>query len=84
LTKVSFFLKEDFHQFMPALITPLVADAKLSIDIKMESAALNNNAVKEDGELAFTLKMKGFEGEQKITMNTSALESKLAAFKLIT
>ena len=26
--------------------------------------------------------MKGFEGQQKITMNTSALESKIAAFKL--
>ena len=28
--------------------------------------------------------MKGLEGEQRITMNTSALEGKIAAFKLIT
>lgn len=27
--------------------------------------------------------MKGLEGEQRITMNTSALEGKMAAFKLI-
>lgn len=27
--------------------------------------------------------MKGFEGNQRITMNTSALEAKLAAFKML-
>jgi F0F1-type ATP synthase delta subunit len=27
--------------------------------------------------------MKGFEGNQRLTMNTSALESKVSAFKLI-
>ena len=32
---------------------------------------------------SFTFKMKGLEGEQKLSMNTSALECKLAAFKLI-
>ena len=70
---------------MPTLVTPLLTDAKLSIDIKMESAADNmlGGAAKEDGEVAFTVKMKGFEGDQKITMNTSSLESKLSAFKLI-
>ena len=75
---MAFFLKEDFHQFMPTLITPLLADARLSIDIKMESALLQS-ADKGEGELAFNIKVKGFEGDQKITMNTSALESKLGA-----
>lgn len=68
---------------MPALITPLLADAQLNIDIKMESADALNTTAKDEGQVAFTIKMKGFEGDQKISMNTSALESKLSAFKLI-
>ena len=81
LAKIAFFLKEDFHQFMPNLLTTLVTDTKLDIDIKMESttAAKNN----ETGNSGVTIKMKGFEGEQRISMNTSALESKISAFKLI-
>jgi hypothetical protein len=29
------------------------------------------------------LKLKGFEGQQKLSMNTSAFQSKLTAFKII-
>lgn len=67
---------------MPALLTNLVNDAKLDIDIKMESADNSKNT--EDKSTAITFKMKGFEGNQRLSMNTSALESKIAAFKLIT
>jgi len=78
LTKIAAFLKEDFHAFMPDLLSNLVKDAKLDIDIKMTSAE------EQKPELAsFTFKMKGLEGNQRLSMNTSALESKIAAFKLI-
>lgn len=60
MTKIAFFLKEDFHAFMPALLTNLVNDAKLDIDIKMESADNSKNT--EDKSTAITFKMKGFEG----------------------
>jgi len=59
----------------------LVADANLSIDIKMESADSTNQV--DDNAAGITFKMKGMEGNQRLTMNTSALESKISAFKLI-
>ena len=46
----------------------------------MESADLPKNT---DNNTTVTFKMKGFEGQQRITMNTSALEMKISAFKLI-
>jgi hypothetical protein len=78
LTKIAAFLKEDFHTFMPFLMTNLVTDAKLDIDIKMTSA----DEAKSGSGASFTFKMKGFEGDQRLCMNTTALESKVAAFKL--
>ena|ERR1700761_8240970 len=60
LAKISTFLKEDFHQFMPALLNTLVNDAKADIDIKMESAVLPNTSETGSG---FVFKMKGLEGE---------------------
>ena len=79
LAKIAFFLKEDFHTFMPNLLNNLVNDSKLEIDIKLESAELP----KTSENAGFTFKMKGLEGNQRLTMNTSALESKISAFKLI-
>lgn len=80
LIKIAYFLKEDFHQFMPNLLTVIINDTKLDIDIKMESAIMPSNS----DNTGFTFKMKGFEGDQRISMNTSALESKISAFKFIT
>lgn len=65
---------------MPILMPSLLNDTKLDIDIKMESA--ETPSVK-DGNAGLTFKMKGLEGNQRISMNTSALESKLSAFKLL-
>mmetsp|Transcript_8900 Transcript_8900/g.6653 ORF Transcript_8900/g.6653 Transcript_8900/m.6653 type:complete len:441 (-) Transcript_8900:55-1377(-) len=44
----------------------------------MQAADLGEEA----GKASITLKVKGFEGEQRLSMNTSALESKVAAFRL--
>jgi len=79
LSKIAFFLKEDFHQFMDSLMSTVFEDAKADIDIKMENAAIPSN----DKNAGVTFKLKGLEGEQRISMNTSALENKNSAFKLI-
>lgn len=79
LSKISYYLKEDFHVFMGSLMPSLINDTNLDIDIKMESADMAS----KDGNAGLTFKMKGFEGNQRISMNTSALESKVSAFKLI-
>ena len=42
LTKIAFFLKEDFNSFMPNMLTTLVNDSKADIDIKLENAILPN------------------------------------------
>jgi hypothetical protein len=81
LAKIAFFLKEDFHTFMPELMNTLVTDANLNIDIKMEAA--DDVKTTDDNATGITFKMKGFEGNQRLSMNTSALESKISAFKLI-
>ncbi len=78
--KIAYFLKEDSHQYCSYLIPSLIADSKVSIDIKLTSA---DDPTADDNGAGFTLKLKGFEGQQRISMNTSALESKITAFKLI-
>lgn len=65
---------------MPIILPIIIEDTKADIDIKMESSALPKQ---NDKTTSVTLKMKGFEGEQRITMNTSALEGKVSAFKLL-
>jgi chemotaxis regulatin CheY-phosphate phosphatase CheZ len=59
----------------------LVTDANLDIDIKMEAA--DGIKTTEDNNAGFMIKLKGFEGDQRLSMNTHALESKIGAFKLI-
>ena len=76
MSRIAYFLKEDFHAYFTQVLPSLLLDSQQKIDIKMTSAD-------EAGGEGFTLKLKGFEGEQRISMNTSALESKVAAFKLL-
>lgn len=79
LAKISGFLKEDFQKYLPALMKSIMEDTKADIDIKMESSAIPKNT----SGTSVTFKMKGLEGEQRITMNTTALEGKVTAFKLL-
>jgi hypothetical protein len=65
---------------MPAVLPSLINDTKLNIDIKMENADIPDA---KDGNAAITFKLKGLEGNQRISLNTSSLESKMSAFKLI-
>jgi hypothetical protein len=79
LAKVAYFLKEDFHSYFQAIFPSLLEDSKQQIDIKLTSA----EDPSEQEEAGVNIKIKGFEGPQRLTMNTSALESKLTAFKLM-
>jgi len=63
---------------MTSILPGLLEDTKQQIDIKLTSADDPS-----DDNAGVTLKLKGFEGQQKISMNTSALESKITAFKLL-
>lgn len=79
LSKIAYFMKEDFHQYFQAIFPALLEDTKQQIDIKLTSADDPN----ADDNQGMTIKLKGFEGQQRISMNTSALESKITAFKLL-
>lgn len=68
---------------MPQMMNTLVTDANLDIDIKMEAADNIKTSGAEDKSTSLTIKLKGFEGDQRLSMNTHALESKIGAFKLI-
>jgi hypothetical protein len=46
---------------MPDILTSLINDAKLNIDIKIENSVLPSN--KDDGMSSLTLKVKGMEGD---------------------
>lgn len=81
MAKIAAFLQEDFNKFMPDILTSLINDAKLEIDIKLENAAMPT--YNDEGVNSMTLKVKGMEGNQRLSMNTSALESKIGALKLL-
>ena len=80
LTECAGFLGAEFGQFMPLLMQPLINDAKLDVDFKMESADVPNTA--GANTLAMNMKVRGL-GEQRVSMNTQALVSKGGAFVLL-
>jgi hypothetical protein len=60
----------------------LITDANVEVDIKAENADLPS-AKTEGPTKSFELKMRGMENKQRISVNTSALENKINAFKHI-
>ncbi len=60
------------------MLSDILRDTTLSIYIKAEAA----DVTKESENASFVYKLKGMEGEQRVTMNTSALEAKVLAFKM--
>jgi len=78
MIKCSSFLEEKFHPYMEGMLTILLKDAQADIDIKMTNADLASK-----DELGLVMKVKGIEGDQKLSMNTSALQNKIAAVKLL-
>ena len=80
LTECAGFLGAEFGQFMPLLMQPIINDAKLDVDFKMESA--DNPNTSGPNHLACNMKVRGL-GEQRVSMNTQALVSKGGAFILL-
>jgi hypothetical protein len=81
LTKVAFYLKEDFNAVAPKFLEILVADANLDIDIQQENAELPS--AQATTSQSFEFKLKGMENKTRVTLNTSALGNKIAAFQHI-
>jgi hypothetical protein len=82
LTQCAGFLGPQFAQFMPMLLDTLVHDANLNIDFKMEQADLPSTDSKN---LSFNVKVTAIKGmgEQRISMNTEAIQKKTSAFALL-
>lgn len=81
LSKIAFYLKEDFHVIAPKYLEILVQDAKVNIDIKQENADLPSAA--SETQKSFEFKLKGMESSTRVSLNTSALGNKIAAFQHI-
>lgn len=81
LTKVAFYLKGDFHFVAPKFLEILINDANLDIDIKQENADLPSTQASTSS--SFEFKLKGMEDKTRVTLNTSALGNKIAAFQHI-
>ena len=78
LAQCAGFLGSEFGQFMPMLLNQLIADARLSVDFKMEASDVPSTSE----NLQMRVKIKGL-GEQKVSMNTDALVRKTGAFAVI-
>jgi len=81
LTKVAFYLKDDFKVIAPKFLEILTADANLDIDIQQENADLPSAQAATNQ--SFEFKLKGMENKTRVSLNTSALGNKIAAFKHI-
>ena len=65
----------------PKFLEILTADANLDIDIQQENADLPS--AQAASNQSFEFKLKGMENKTRVSLNTSALGNKIAAFKHI-
>ena len=82
LTQVAAVLKEDFAPFMPGIMERLLKDAQCNVDFKVEDAEIPNLG-HDESLTSVTFKMKGLDGQKKLSLNTSALENKINAVVVI-
>lgn len=82
LSKIAFYLKEDFNVVAPKFLEILIKDASVNVDIKSENADLPT-ANQDTKCKSFEFKLKGMENSTRISVNTSALGNKIQAFQLI-
>lgn len=75
-------MKEDFAPFLPNIMERLIAGTRSEVDFKLQDAELPN--LTEDGNLtSVTFKMKGFDGQKKLSLNTTALETKINSTQVV-
>ena len=77
ITQLAALMKEDFAPFMPDLMTKLFEDSQVEVDFKLEDAELPNT--NDEDLTTVTFKLKGLEGQKKLSLNTNALETKINA-----
>lgn len=82
LSQIAACLKLEFKQFLPQIMPALLKDAARDIDLKIQDAEISGQD-QDDKSTSLNVKIKGFEGERKISMNTNALENKINAIQII-
>ena len=83
LSQIGACIKGEFKEFLPHIMPALIKDATRDIDLKIKDAELAGKEDKGEGVASFNVKIRGFEGERQITMNTNALENKINALQII-
>lgn len=67
-------------EYLPQIFDKLLADTQADIDYKLVEADEDDSGLemKEGGSYAsYTFKVKGDEGQKKLSINTNALETKI-------
>ncbi|CAI2376389.1 unnamed protein product [Moneuplotes crassus] len=82
LTQAAAVLKDDFAPYLPAIMEKLLEGAKSNVDFKLEDALLPTEE-QEDNMTSVTFKMKGMEGQKKLSLNTNALETKINSVQVL-
>jgi hypothetical protein len=78
LAQTAYYLKEDFHVIAPKFIAILVKDASVEIKLTEEYGELPSMAGQD--QKSFNFKIRGMENGLRVSVNTSELENKIAAF----
>lgn len=82
LTQAAAVLKEDFAPYMPEIMDRLLAGTKVEVDFKLEDAELPH-AGDDENLTTVTFKMKGLDGQKKLSLNTNALETKINSAQVV-
>jgi hypothetical protein len=78
LAQTAYYLKEDFHVVAPKFLEILIKDASVEIKLTEEYGELPSTAGQD--QKSFNLKIRGMENGMRVSLNTSELENKIAAF----
>lgn len=78
LAQTAYYLKEDFHVIAPKFLEILVKDASVEIKLTEEYGELPSMAGQD--QHSFNFKIRGMENGLRVSVNTSELENKIAAF----
>lgn len=82
LTQAAAVLKEEFAPYMPEIMDKLLKGTKIEVDFKLEDAELPH-AGEDENLTTVTFKMKGLDGQKKLSLNTNALETKINSTQVI-
>lgn len=82
LTQVAAVLQEDFAPFLPTIMEKLLEGTRAEVDFKLTDAELPTGELDEN-LTSVTFKMKGLDGQKKLSLNTTALETKINSTQVI-